>query len=54
MKVKIEAVKQNADSENPGDRKPGEENKNNKCKHHQQNTGDGRENFRHRRYSRRN
>ena len=40
--------------DNPRDRKPRKEIRSHRCKHHQQNTRNGRENFRHRRYHRRN
>ena len=54
LKVEIESLKKNTNWGNPGDRKHREENRNNRCKNHQQNTGDGRENLRQKRYNRRN
>ena len=39
---------------NTVDGKPGEENRNNRCKHRQKNTGEGRQNLGCRRYNRRN
>jgi len=38
--------------DNPGDRKPREEIRSHRCKHHQQNTRDRKENLRGRRYHR--
>jgi hypothetical protein len=38
--------KEITNGETPGVGKSSEENRNNRCKHHQQNTGDGRENLR--------
>jgi hypothetical protein len=44
--------KENSKGDNSGDRKPRKEIKNHRCKHQQQNTRDGRENLRCRRFHR--
>jgi len=53
LQVEIKAIKIKHELDNPGDGKPRKENKNYRGKHHQQNTGDVRENLRFRRYNRR-
>ena len=52
LKMEIESIKKTQTEGNPRDGKSRE--KNNKYKHHQQSTADGKENLRHRRYNRRN
>jgi hypothetical protein len=50
--MEIEMIKGITKGDNSGDRKPREEIKSHRCKHHQQNTRDGRENLRYRRFHR--
>jgi hypothetical protein len=45
-------LKENPKGDNSGDRNPRKEIRNHRCKHHQQNTRDGRENLRCRRFHR--
>jgi hypothetical protein len=53
LKMEIETIKKIIKGANPGDGKPRKENRSYRCKHHQQNTRDLRENFRKRRHHRR-
>ena len=53
LKMEIVPIRKTQTSGSPGDGKPREENMNYWHKHHQQNTGDERENFKHRKYERR-
>ena len=52
LKMEIEKNKEITKRDNPGDRKPRKEIRSHRCKPHQQNTRDGRENLRCRRYHR--
>jgi hypothetical protein len=54
LKREIEGIKKTQPEDNPGDRKPKKDNRNYRYKHHRQNTGDGRETVKGRRYDRRN
>jgi hypothetical protein len=47
LKMEVETIKK-SQRDNSGDRKPRIEIKRHRCKHHQQNTGNRRENLRHR------
>jgi hypothetical protein len=50
LKMEIETKKEITKRDNPGNRKPRKEIRCHRCKHHQQNTRDRRENLRGRRY----
>ena len=50
LKMEIELTKKTSNDNNPGDEKPRKEKRNYRCKHQKQNTRDGRENFKQRRY----
>ena len=49
LKQEIETIKKITKGDNPGDRNPRKEIRSHRCKHHQQNTRDRRENLRCRR-----
>jgi hypothetical protein len=53
LKMEIEIFKKNTKGDNPRDGKPRKESRSDKCKHHQQNTRNRKENLRCRRYHRR-
>jgi hypothetical protein len=50
--MEVETIKKNSMGDNSRDRNPRKEIRSHRCKHHQQNTRDGRENLKCRRFHR--